>query len=208
MWYLVKTPNLIKKLYPNRVWSMPAKRKQIFLTFDDGPDKEVTSFVLEELRKFEAKATFFCIGKNVRAEFEIYKQIIDERHRVGNHTFNHLNGWRTNDQVYLDDIFQAKKIIDSNIFRPPYGRITRFQSNAIAGDKFQLKTIMWDVLSGDFDTSISGEDCYLNVVKNVSPGSIIVFHDSIKAKERLQYALPRVLKYFSERGFNFEGISL
>ena len=208
MWYLVKTPNLIKKLYPNRVWSMPAKRKQIFLTFDDGPDKEVTSFVLEELRKFEAKATFFCIGKNVRAEFEIYKQIIDERHRVGNHTFNHLNGWRTNDQVYLDDIFQAKKIIDSNIFRPPYGRITRFQSNAIAGDKFQLKTIMWDVLSGDFDTSISGEDCYLNVVKNVSPGSIIVFHDSIKAKERLQYALPRVLKYFSERGFNFEVISL
>jgi peptidoglycan/xylan/chitin deacetylase (PgdA/CDA1 family) len=208
MWYLVKTPNLIKKLYPDRVWSMPAKRKQIFLTFDDGPDKEVTSFVLEELRKFEAKATFFCIGKNVRAEFEIYKQIIDERHRVGNHTFNHLNGWRTNDQVYLDDIFQAKKIIDSNIFRPPYGRITRFQSNAIAGDKFQLKTIMWDVLSGDFDTSISGEDCYLNVVKNVSPGSIIVFHDSIKAKERLQYALPRVLKYFSERGFNFEGISL
>lgn len=207
MWYLVKTPNLIKKLYPDRVWSMPAKRKQIFLTFDDGPDKEVTSFVLEELRKFEAKATFFCIGKNVRAEFEIYKQIIDERHRVGNHTFNHLNGWRTNDQVYLDDIFQAKKIIDSNIFRPPYGRITRFQSNAIAGDKFQLKTIMWDVLSGDFDTSISGEDCYLNVVKNVSPGSIIVFHDSIKAKERLQYALPRVLKYFSERGFNFEGIS-
>ena len=208
MWYLVKTPNLIKKLYPDRVWSMPAKRKQIFLTFDDGPDKEVTSFVLEELRKFEAKATFFCIGKNVRAEFEIYKQIIDERHRVGNHTFNHLNGWRTNDQVYLDDIFQAKKIIDSNIFRPPYGRITRFQSNAIAGDKFQLKTIMWDVLSGDFDTSISGEDCYLNVVKNVSPGSIIVFHDSIKAKERLQYALPLVLKYFSERGFNFEGISL
>ena len=208
MWYLVKTPNLIKKLYPDSVWSMPAKRKQIFLTFDDGPDKEVTSFVLEELRKFEAKATFFCIGKNVRAEFEIYKQIIDERHRVGNHTFNHLNGWRTNDQVYLDDIFQAKKIIDSNIFRPPYGRITRFQSNAIAGDKFQLKTIMWDVLSGDFDTSISGEDCYLNVVKNVSPGSIIVFHDSIKAKERLQYALPRVLKYFSERGFNFEGISL
>lgn len=208
MWYLVKTPNLIKKLYPDRVWSMPAKRKQIFLTFDDGPDKEVTSFVLEELRKFEAKATFFCIGKNVRAEFEIYKQIIDERHRVGNHTFNHLNGWRTNDQVYLDDIFQAKKIIDSNIFRPPYGRITRFQSNAIAGDKFQLKTIMWDVLSGDFDTSISGEDCYLNVVKNVSPGSIIVFHDSIKAKQRLQYALPRVLKYFSERGFNFEGISL
>src|SRR5690348_912716 len=208
MWYLVKTPNLIKKLYPDRVWSMPAKRKQIFLTFDDGPDKEVTSFVLEELRKFEAKATFFCIGKNVRAEFEIYKQIIDERHRVGNHTFNHLNGWRTNDQVYLDDIFQAKKIIDSNIFRPPYGRITRFQSNAIAGDKFQLKTIMWDVLSGDFDTSISGEDCYLNVVKNVSPGSIIVFHDSIKAKERLQYALPRVLKYFKERGFNFEGISL
>ncbi|HVZ97497.1 MAG TPA: polysaccharide deacetylase family protein [Chitinophagaceae bacterium] len=208
MFYLVKTPPLIRKLYPGCAWTLPAKDKVLFMTFDDGPNNEVTPFVLEELKKFNARATFFCIGKNVRDNFEMYQQVISEGHKVGNHTFNHLNGWKTNDKKYIEDIIEAKKIIDSDIFRPPYGRITRFQLNLLRGEAVRLKTVMWDVLSGDFDTKINGENCYLNVIKNAVPGSIIVFHDSVKAKERLEFALPRVLQYFTERGYHFNPILL
>jgi len=183
---------------------METKENEIYLTFDDGPHPQVTQFVLDELKKFNAKATFFCIGKNVKEHFDIYKQIISEGHRPGNHTFNHLNGWKTADKKYLDDIKQAADIIDSPFFRPPYGRATKFQMKALQEDKFQLKTIMWDVLSGDFDEKITPENCYLNVVKYAKAGSIIVFHDSLKALPRLQYALPLVLRFFSEKGFVFK----
>jgi peptidoglycan/xylan/chitin deacetylase (PgdA/CDA1 family) len=204
MFYLVKTPSLLKKLYPECIWNMETKENEIYLTFDDGPHPQVTQFVLDELKKFNAKATFFCIGKNVKEHFDIYKQIISEGHRPGNHTFNHLNGWKTADKKYLDDIKQAADIIDSPFFRPPYGRATKFQMKALQEDKFQLKTIMWDVLSGDFDEKITPENCYLNVVKYAKAGSIIVFHDSLKALPRLQYALPLVLRFFSEKGFVFK----
>ena len=204
MFYLVKTPSLLKKLYPECIWNMETKENEIYLTFDDGPHPQVTQFVLDELKKFNAKATFFCIGKNVKEHFDIYKQIISEGHRPGNHTFNHLNGWKTADKKYLDDIKQAADIIDSPFFRPPYGRATKFQMKALQEDKFQLKTIMWDVLSGDFDEKITPENCYLNVVKYAKAGSIIVFHDSLKALPRLQYALPLVLRFFSEKGFIFK----
>ena len=204
MFYLVKTPSLLKKLYPECIWNMETKENEIYLTFDDGPHPQVTQFVLDELKKFNAKATFFCIGKNVKEHFNIYKQIISEGHRPGNHTFNHLNGWKTADKKYLDDIKQAADIIDSPFFRPPYGRATKFQMKALQEDKFQLKTIMWDVLSGDFDEKITPENCYLNVVKYAKAGSIIVFHDSLKALPRLQYALPLVLRFFSEKGFVFK----
>ena len=204
MFYLVKTPSLLKKLYPECIWNMETKENEIYLTFDDGPHPQVTQFVLDELKKYNAKATFFCIGKNVKEHFDIYKQIISEGHRPGNHTFNHLNGWKTADKKYLDDIKQAADIIDSPFFRPPYGRATKFQMKALQEDKFQLKTIMWDVLSGDFDEKITPENCYLNVVKYAKAGSIIVFHDSLKALPRLQYALPLVLRFFSEKGFVFK----
>jgi peptidoglycan-N-acetylglucosamine deacetylase len=204
MFYLVKTPSLLKKLYPECIWNMETKENEIYLTFDDGPHPQVTQFVLDELKKFNAKATFFCIGKNVKEHFDIYKQIISEGHRPGNHTFNHLNGWKTADKKYLDDIKQAADIIDSPFFRPPYGRATKFQMKALQEDKFQLKTIMWDVLSGDFDEKITPENCYLNVVKYAKAGSIIVFHDSLKALPRLLYALPLVLRFFSEKGFIFK----
>ena len=204
MFYLVKTPSLLKKLYPECIWNMETKENEIYLTFDDGPHPQVTQFVLDELKKYNAEATFFCIGKNVKEHFDIYKQIISEGHRPGNHTFNHLNGWKTADKKYLDDIKQAADIIDSPFFRPPYGRATKFQMKALQEDKFQLKTIMWDVLSGDFDEKITPENCYLNVVKYAKAGSIIVFHDSLKALPRLQYALPLVLRFFSEKGFVFK----
>jgi peptidoglycan/xylan/chitin deacetylase (PgdA/CDA1 family) len=204
MFYLVKTPSLLKKLYPECIWNMETKENEIYLTFDDGPHPQVTQFVLDELKKYNAEATFFCIGKNVKEHFNIYKQIISEGHRPGNHTFNHLNGWKTADKKYLDDIKQAADIIDSPFFRPPYGRATKFQMKALQEDKFQLKTIMWDVLSGDFDEKITPENCYLNVVKYAKAGSIIVFHDSLKALPRLLYALPLVLRFFSEKGFIFK----
>lgn len=204
MFYFVKTPIVIKKLYSQCLWNETTTEDVLYLTFDDGPTPQVTSFVLEVLKKYNAKATFFCIGKNVKEHFDIYKQLISDGHKPGNHTFNHLNGWKTDDKKYLEDIEQAANIIDSEFFRPPYGRITKFQLKALQGEKFKLKTVMWDVLSGDFDVKISPENCYLNVINNARPGSIIVFHDSLKAFPRLEYALPRVLNFFSEKGFQFK----
>ena len=204
MFYFVKTPVLIKKLYPECLWDVKTTENIVYLTFDDGPTPQVTPFVLDLLRKYKAKATFFCIGKNVKEYFDIYKQVISDGHKPGNHTFNHLNGWKTDDKKYLEDIKEAANIIDSEFFRPPYGRITKFQLKVLREEKFKLKTIMWDVLSGDFDVKVSFENCYLNVVNNVEPGSIIVFHDSVKAFPRLEYTLPRVLNFFSEKGFQFK----
>ena len=204
MFYFVKTPVLIKKLYHECLWDVKTTENILYLTFDDGPTPRVTPFVLDILKNYNAKATFFCIGKNVKECFDTYRQVISDGHKPGNHTFNHLNGWKTSDKKYLEDIKEAANIIDAEFFRPPYGRITKFQLKALQGEKFKLKTMMWDVLSGDFDIKVSSENCYLNVVNNVKPGSIIVFHDSVKAFPRLEYALPRVLNFFSERGFQFK----
>ena len=207
MFYLVKSPWLLKKFYSECTWNIKTDEKILYLTFDDGPHPQATTFVLDELKKYNAKATFFCIGKNVKEHFEIYKRILLERHRVGNHTYDHLNGWKTNDKKYLQNIEEAAKIIDSDLFRPPYGKITKFQLKATRGEKLKLKTIMWDVLSGDFDTSTKPENCYLNVINNAKEGSIVVFHDSLKALSTLQYTLPKVLEYFSKKGFLFKPIS-
>ena len=203
MFYFKKIPWLVKKAYPECTWNIPTEEKILYLTFDDGPHPEATPFVLEELKKHEAKATFFCVGKNVKEHFSVYQQMIAEGHRPGNHTYNHLNGWKTEDKRYIEDVEEAAKIIDSNFFRPPYGRITKFQIRALSGNKLNLNTIMWDVLSGDFDPSVSGENCYLNVVNNVRPGSIVVFHDSLKSFATLQYTLPRVLDYYSDKKYQF-----
>ncbi|MEP7251758.1 MAG: polysaccharide deacetylase family protein [Ginsengibacter sp.] len=206
MFYLVKTPFLLKKLYPGCVWEIDTSTKELYLTFDDGPHPEVTPFVLEELKRYSAVATFFCIGENVKKHFNVYKQIIEQGHQPANHTFNHLNGWKVKDDEYIENVLLASKIIDSNLFRPPYGRITKFQLKVLRGNKLNLTTVMWSVLSGDFDENLSGENCYLNVVNHAKPGSIIVFHDSVKAFERLKYALPRVLEHFSSLGYGFRPI--
>jgi peptidoglycan/xylan/chitin deacetylase (PgdA/CDA1 family) len=205
MKYFVKTPWWIKKIYPFYTWSIPTKEKILYLTFDDGPHPEATPFVLNELKKFDGLATFFCIGKNVMAYPDIYKRILDEGHAVGNHTQNHLNGWKTPNDVYMKDIAEAASYIDSNLFRPPYGRITLFQAKnlpaAMKGKK--SKIIMWDVLSADFDESITNEKSMQIVIFRSSPGSIIVFHDSEKAFQKLNYVLPKILHHFSNQGFKF-----
>jgi peptidoglycan-N-acetylglucosamine deacetylase len=204
MIYFVKTPWWLKKMYPACIWHMTAKEKIIYLTFDDGPHPVASNFVLEQLKKYSAKATFFCIGKNVEAYPEVYLQMIEDGHQAGNHTFNHLNGWKTPDKLYMQNIADAKKIIDSKLFRPPYGRITKFQLKLLSSINFQLSAIMWTVLSGDFDRNLSKEGCLKNVLNNTGNGSIVVFHDSEKAYEKLQYTLPRVLEHFSNKGYRFE----
>ncbi len=205
MFYFVKTPWWLKKLYPECVWQMPGQSKKIYLTFDDGPHPVATPFVLEQLKKYNAKATFFCIGKNIDEYPFLYEEILDDGHMVGNHTYNHLNGWKTDDATYIENIVLAKKRIDSNLFRPPYGRATKFQLRLLKQQG--MLPVMWTVLSGDFDTGLSREKCLINVVKNTMEGSIVIFHDSAKAFERLEYVLPRVMEHFSAKGFQFEKIS-
>lgn len=208
MFYVSKTPKWVWKLFTAGIWEMPQTKKVIYLTFDDGPHPFITPQVLDELNKYNAKATFFCIGKNVVDNPLVYKRIREEGHAVGNHTFDHLDGWRTGRSGYLANIIKARDHIASDLFRPPYGRITRNQRK----DLFQLaepfKLIMWSVLSGDFDVNITPEKCCDNILKNAKSGSIVVFHDSEKANERMHYALPVVLKYFSEKGYIFEKIVL
>ena len=206
MFYLVKTPGWLRKLYPGCVWQMSPEEKIIYLTFDDGPHPVATPFVLEALKKHQAKATFFCIGKNVLDRPELYERIVEEGHSVGNHTFNHLNGWKTKDDDYLYNIAKAKKYVDAALFRPPYGRITKFQLKLLSTEHFNLTTVMWTVLSGDFDVRLDKQKCLQNVIQNTGNGSIVVFHDSEKAYDRMTFALPKVLEYFTKEGYRFEKI--
>ena len=208
MLYFVQTPWWIEKLYPGRIWRFANNKKALYLTFDDGPHPEATPFVLDELRKYSAKATFFCVGKNVVNHPLLYQRIIDEGHAVGNHTFDHLNGWKTKDALYLENVAEAKKYIDSNLFRPPYGKLTRFQQKQLRLPRYGMNTIMWSVLSGDFDKGISNERCLQNVLFHSAPGAIIVLHDSEKSLEKMRFILPRILNYFSGKGFTFEKIEL
>lgn len=208
MFYFVKTPGWLKKIYGSYTWSMPSDEKIIYLTFDDGPHPQATPFVLALLKRYNATATFFCIGKNVIAEPGIYQQILNNGHKVGNHTYNHLNGWKTGNETYMKDVALAAQHIDSNLFRPPYGRITSFQARNLRSvmQGKEPKVIMWDVLSGDFDMDITNERCLSNVILSAVPGSIIVFHDSQKAFLKLQYVLPRVLEFFAKKGYAFRAI--
>ena len=202
--YLIKTPFWLRAFYPKCTWNIPSKEKVIYLSFDDGPHPEATPFVLAELKKYDAKATFFCIGNNVLKHPNIYESILQEGHRVGNHTYDHLNGWKTDTNTYLENIKDAATLIDSPLFRPPYGRITKRQIKALKqSNHLPNEIIMWDVLSGDFDTELQPEQCWHQVKKAVRPGSIIVFHDSEKAWQRMQYALPRTIDYFLAQGYQF-----
>ncbi|MCK7559087.1 polysaccharide deacetylase family protein [Chitinophaga sedimenti] len=203
MFYFTKTPALLKNIYRSCTWSLSPTAPVVYFTFDDGPHPQATPFVLDQLQQYNAKATFFCIGKNVVEQPDIYQRILTEGHAVGNHTHNHLNGWKTGNKTYLENIRTAGSYIKSNLFRPPYGRVSPFQIRQLKPD---FHIIMWDVLSADFDTEISGEQCLQNVVFKLQKGSIIVFHDSAKAWERLEYALPRALAFCKKKGWRMEAL--
>lgn len=205
----MKSNDFLQQIFPKRVWNISSLKKEMFLTFDDGPIPEVTPWVLEILKKHKAKATFFCIGDNIRKHPDLFKQIITEGHAVGNHTFHHINGWKTSTQEYLEDVKRCKDEIESNsvtsnLFRPPYGKCTSAQAKSILekGDHI----IMWDIISKDYDAKVSKENCFLRIKKNANLGSIIVFHDSLKAEKNMKYALEKTLEEFS--GFEFKKILL
>ena len=205
--YWIKTHSIIKKIFKNYVWDIPNNENKIFLTFDDGPTPEITNWVVDELKKHNAKATFFCIGNNIQKHPDIYQNLIKDGHSVGNHTFDHLNGWGNNNRKYIENVLLAENFINTKpkLFRPPYGKIKPSQATKLR--KLGYKIIMWDVLSADFDNEITPEKCLQNVLSNVKSGSIIVFHDSQKASKNLNHVLPKTLEFLSKNNFICEVIS-
>ncbi|WP_298541703.1 polysaccharide deacetylase family protein [uncultured Aquimarina sp.] len=206
-----KTPDSIKLLFPNYIWDFYAgQEKTMYLTFDDGPIPEVTEFVLDQLNLFDAKATFFCIGENIKKHPDIFNKILSKGHNVGNHTMNHIKARKSTFSEYLNNTEECEKKINEHaeikekLFRPPYGQLSKSKLTELRKREYQI--ILWDVLSKDWDKNTSPEQCFNNVVNNSKSGSIIVFHDSIKASKNLEFALPKVLKYFTEKGYIFDKI--
>jgi len=201
---LFRPPRILKKIFPTLIWNFPDSQ-DIYLTFDDGPTPEVTPWVLEQLRRYDFKATFFCLGKNVEQHPQIFRQILEEGHAVGNHTYSHQKGWEMKTWRYIEDIDFADDLVHSNLLRPPYGRITPRQARLLS-ERYNL--IMWSVLSQDYSSLISPRKCLRNVTQDVTPGAIILFHDSNKAFRNLRYALPRVLDFLHEQGYHCAKIEL
>lgn len=209
--YLVKTPRLVQRFFYNYSWRIKTTKKEIYLTFDDGPVPDFTPWVLDTLKKYNAKATFFCVGENIKKFPQIYQEIKDAGHRVGNHTFNHLQGWKTPTNKYIKNILKAESYLyddpmnhQKKLFRPPHGRIRPIQAKILR--KKGYKIIMWDVLSGDFDQGLSKELCLELTIKNIKNGSIVVFHDSDKSFKNLDFVLPKVLEHFTQEGFDFKSL--
>ncbi len=199
-----KTPYVAKLIYPSLVWDMPSNENKIYLTFDDGPHPAITPMVLKILDKYDAKATFFCVGENIEKYPDTFQLIKQSGHTVGNHSHNHLNGWKTSNSKYYKNIKKSKQLINSNLFRPPYGRISPAQIKHL---KKEYKIIMWSVLSYDFDARVSKEECLNLSINNSAAGTIIVFHDSEKAKEKMLFAIEGYLKHFTKRGFEFASLT-
>lgn len=202
--YLTKTSALIKQFYRDYVWSIDTKQKEIFLTFDDGPHPEITPWVLDQLAAYDAKATFFLIGKNAAAHPSIVQRMLEEGHAIGNHTYSHINGWDVANKAYWRDVLACQSLYQTNLFRPPYGKVKRSQARGL---RKRYKVIMWDVLTWDFDENVSPEQCLTNVTNHVEQGSIIVFHDSEKAHPNMSYALPKVLEQYTNEGYSFAPIT-
>lgn len=202
--YLVKTPEVLKPLAGDLLWNESRDHRVIYLTFDDGPTRSITFEIIDILKEYGALATFFCIGGNVVRFPEAYQALLNAGHKTANHTWNHMNGWEFSDYSYLKNVLECGSVVDSKLFRPPYGRITRSQVQAL---KSRFKIVMWDVLAADWRSDVSPEKCLLNVVNNASPGSIVVFHDSEKAYKNMIYALPRSLKILSEEGYSFSALT-
>jgi peptidoglycan/xylan/chitin deacetylase (PgdA/CDA1 family) len=199
-----KPPKFLRRLIPELVWDIPETR-DVFLTFDDGPTPGVTEWILDELARHNAKATFFCLGRNVELHPELYTRIMAEGHRVGNHTHNHLKGWSHSANRYAADTLRASEVIDSRLFRPPYGQISPRQARLLGS---RYVTIMWNIISRDYNRRLSPRTCLDNVVKHVRPGDIVVFHDSRKAFRNMSFALPRTLEFLRSRGMTSKAIEV
>lgn len=204
--YLPKMPKFVTWMYPKRIWAFSRTEPYVFLTFDDGPIPEVTPWVLEELKKFNAKASFFCIGDNVRKHPEIFEKVRSQGHAIGNHTYNHLKGSQTSAKAYMDNVKEFEEVcpVQTHLFRPPYGKITNSQAQSIRQLGYTI--VMWDIVAYDWEKTISPERCLANVTRHIQPGSVIVFHDSLKAERNLRYALPKVLKLIEENGWESRAI--
>lgn len=201
--YFFKTPKILKFLLNGCLWQVTTDKKEIYLTFDDGPIPEVTPWILELLKKYDAKSTFFCVGSNVRLYPRIYQNILENGHTTGNHTYNHCNGWLTSRGDYTQNVDKAAEWVESNLFRPPYGKLTPGQYLEI---KKKYTIVMWDVLSGDFDSELTPEKCIQELKKNTKPGSIVVFHDNVKSFRLLKEVLPGMLDYWRREGFEFKSL--
>lgn len=202
---LVRPPQILRSLYKPSIWRLKETDPTIYLTFDDGPIPELTPWVLDVLKRFQVKATFFCVGENIIKHPDIFKRIIDEGHMVGNHTHNHLKGWQVSNEDYFKNIEQCQQLTKTNLFRPPYGRIKKSQFKAISKS---YKIVFWDVLSYDYDKLVSEEKCLKNCLKYTRNGSIIVFHDNVKAQKNLKYTLPKFIEHFQELNYNFTPLLL
>lgn len=199
-----RTPAVLTTFYPSLLWRVNTSQKEIYLTFDDGPVPGPTDFVLETLEKYKAKATFFCIGDNIRKHPDQFKKIIDANHSVGNHTFNHLNGWKTSSEIYLQNVNECQALLPGNrLFRPPFGRIKKSQISLI---KKNYQIVMWDLLTFDYDKSLAEEKCLRGAMSAARSGSIVVFHDSIKAEKNLTYVLPRFMEHCATEGYSFKAL--
>ncbi len=202
--YYNKIPFFVRWLYPDARWHETTSDKVLYLTFDDGPTEEVTNFVLGQLEKYNAKATFFCLGFNADNNPSILSEIIDKGHSVGNHSYSHPNGFKTKIDRYLEDVNDANEVLKAKLFRPPYGKMKLRQYKNL---KNRFNIIMWDVMPGDFDVSIDGDKCFSNVVEGAKRGSIIVLHDTQQAFPRLKYVLPKLLEYYTKLGYTFDKLN-
>ena len=198
---LYSAPFWIRAIYPKSlIWRVPTSRREVFLTFDDGPVPEVTPLVLRILKTYNIKATFFCVGENVQKYPEVYDLLIQDGHAIGNHTFHHVKAWKTGYDSYVSEVEECNQLVKSKLFRPPHGQINRKIARQLRKD---YRIVMWSALTGDYDKNLSGDQCLANAVKNTRQGSIIVFHDSIKARERMEYALPLYIEFCREKGYTF-----
>ena len=202
---LVRPPQLLRSYYKDSIWRMDKNEPTIYLTFDDGPIPELTPWILDILKEYSINATFFCVGENIIKYPELFDRIIDEGHQIGNHTFNHLKGWKFSKKIYIENIEKCEILTKTGLFRPPYGRIKKSQYKSIVKE---YKVVFWDVLNYDYDKLTSPKKCLDNSIRYTRNGTIIVFHDNIKAQKNLKYALPVYIEHFLKLNYKFATIKL
>jgi peptidoglycan/xylan/chitin deacetylase (PgdA/CDA1 family) len=200
---VIKVPSWFQFLFSSLIWRFKTKQKVIYLTFDDGPTEELTTWILAELKKFDANATFFCIGKNIETYTDNFKSISTNGHQIGNHTFNHLSGWDSSNNTYIKDVERCQKLTQTKLFRPPYGRISLTQKQQLKKD---FKIIMWDINCWDFDEKMNGQETFVKLTNKITKGSIVLLHDNLKSEKKLRFLLPKILSHFSQKGYSFKAI--